>query len=239
MTWKGDKEYTPDQNSKVIYTAVLPEGYVLAEGVTLPVIQVMVGRQARDARAGLSQGNTYYFDLSSLYGSFNNINQSLPDTGLEYVPFTYVGTINAYNYDEYGYSTITGNRTLFLSPRNISQEKNWDELNSGGLIFGENSVIANFTLRSLSVGTQSGSDGALPNNNEWDVIRKINPAYIGDYIKRTWGQDESQSGYGHRAVRGGSSASAWGHEEISGFDVKDIGFRPVIQANNPSSLTAV
>lgn len=30
VTWSGDREYTPEQNSKVIYTAVLPEGYTLA-----------------------------------------------------------------------------------------------------------------------------------------------------------------------------------------------------------------
>ena len=43
----------------------------------------------------LTPGTTYWFDLSSagIPGSTNN---ALPDTSRHYVPFTYVGSLNAY-----------------------------------------------------------------------------------------------------------------------------------------------
>ncbi len=47
----------------------------------------------------LPMGETYYFDLSSEAGNIGTINADLPDDTLHYVPFTYVGTINAYDLD--------------------------------------------------------------------------------------------------------------------------------------------
>ncbi len=45
----------------------------------------------------LETGKTYYFNLAPLVmpgkGTLNN---NLPDTSLQWVPFTYVGTIDAY-----------------------------------------------------------------------------------------------------------------------------------------------
>ena len=43
----------------------------------------------------LTGGSTYYFDLSGA-GITGTVNNALPDTTLHYVPFTYVGTIDAY-----------------------------------------------------------------------------------------------------------------------------------------------
>ncbi|MEG2054457.1 MAG: hypothetical protein RR052_05885, partial [Oscillospiraceae bacterium] len=45
VTWKGDKEYTAEPSSNVVYTAVLPEGYALKDGTILPIINVMVGKK--------------------------------------------------------------------------------------------------------------------------------------------------------------------------------------------------
>ena len=55
-----------------------------------------------DEQFSLAPGDTYYFDLSAMNipGTANGGNSdgavSLPDTSLHYVPFTYVGTIEAY-----------------------------------------------------------------------------------------------------------------------------------------------
>ena len=43
----------------------------------------------------LTEGSTYYFDLSN-EGVPGTINDDLPDTTLHYVPFTYAGEITAY-----------------------------------------------------------------------------------------------------------------------------------------------
>ncbi|MEG1458006.1 MAG: hypothetical protein RSJ40_01755, partial [Acetivibrio sp.] len=166
VTWAGDSAYTPAENSKVNYTAVLPEGYMLADGVMLPSITVMVGRQARGARAAISEGQTYYFDLSSAVdgclGYSGAINIALPDTSLRYVPFTYAGAVNAYNLvaRDAGNPKASdnaaknpSNRSLFVADYNISSGANWDELNyDANLIFGKPFDNGNYTLRSLSVG---------------------------------------------------------------------------------------
>lgn len=47
VEWNSHKEYKSDENGKFIYTAVLPEGYILANGVKLPQIYVAVGKQSR------------------------------------------------------------------------------------------------------------------------------------------------------------------------------------------------
>ena len=43
----------------------------------------------------LTEGSTYYFDLSN-EGIPGTINDDLPDTTLHYVPFKYAGEITAY-----------------------------------------------------------------------------------------------------------------------------------------------
>lgn len=47
----------------------------------------------------LTNGGTYYFDLSGETANIGTINDAVPDTSLHYVPFTYVGTVNAYSLD--------------------------------------------------------------------------------------------------------------------------------------------
>ena len=48
-----------------------------------------------EKRYNLKEGETYYFDLSSLTIPGTK-NQFLPDKSLHYVPFTYTGIIDAY-----------------------------------------------------------------------------------------------------------------------------------------------
>ena len=49
VEWTSDKKFTSDKDGKFIYTATLPEGYILADVVKLPRIFVVVGGRARAA----------------------------------------------------------------------------------------------------------------------------------------------------------------------------------------------
>ncbi len=78
VEWTSDKEYKSDENGKFVYTAVLPEGYILADGVKLPQIYVFVGKQARASAAAEiivgGVGNTEYpATAEGLQKAFDNI----------------------------------------------------------------------------------------------------------------------------------------------------------------------
>lgn len=49
VSWQSNKDFNSDKDGNVIFTAELPEGYVLATGVELPQINVIVGIQGRAA----------------------------------------------------------------------------------------------------------------------------------------------------------------------------------------------
>ena len=163
----------------------------------------------------LTPGSTYYFNLStqSVPGT---VNGDLPDTSLKWVPFTYVGTVNAYSRTVAGASTeqtvSVNNRSLFVADYNVTKAVSWDELNSNSLIFGKSysSSGVSYKLRSLSVGSNITGSGeslrGLPLTNEWDGILNKNT----NFIKNTsglysWGQDTNLSVTGERYLRGNSS----------------------------------
>lgn len=120
----------------------------------------------------LTVGETYYFDLSSV-----DIPNSNSD--LHYVPFTYVGTINAYKLDterntngsESGYD-----HSLFFAETSLTKTS-WNDLKNAGLIYGTNYSFGGvaYTLRAPSgggIGVGYATDkGGSPTNNEYDVIR--------------------------------------------------------------------
>lgn len=152
----------------------------------------------------LTNGGTYYFDLSGETANIGTINDAVPDTSLHYVPFTYVGTVNAYSLDssssgQTGASATAGrsptDRSLFVADYNVSHTVSWDDLNKASLIFGK-TFDTNYKLRSLSVGssrTGSASDGSdyvgQPNTNEWDQILDKSSDYIKHWSNiYSWGQ---------------------------------------------------
>lgn len=47
VTWKGTGAYHSEESGRFIFTAELPEGYILAKDVKLPKIYVFVGKQGR------------------------------------------------------------------------------------------------------------------------------------------------------------------------------------------------
>ncbi len=153
---------------------------------------------------GLTPGETYWFDLSGA-DIPGNKNGSLPDDSLHWVPFTYVGTVNAYvlksrsandntargdsanaagSTDPSNPIGYTYDHSLFIADYNVTSSANWNNLNGRNLIFGTayTSGGVDYTLRVPSAG--SGSTGSkdsargTPLNNEWDaILDKANQSY--------------------------------------------------------------
>ena len=207
-----------------------------------------------DEQFTLAPGGRYYFDLSAMNipGTANGGNSdgavSLPDTSLHYVPFTYVGTIEAYKLTS---ATVTTEEyaqqnkyphSLFVADYAVTHTVSWDDLNTKSLIFGKNyaSGGVDYTLRAPSVGSNSTGSGEsqhdTPSNNEWDRILDKNSGYIQNWNKMySWGQDTSSAAESFRAYRGYNSARFW-YYTSSSFRNVYLGFRPVLEVLNPGTL---
>ena len=202
----------------------------------------------------LTPGGRYYFDLSAMNipGTANSGNSdgavSLPDTSLHYVPFTYVGTIEAYKLtsatattEEYAQQNKYPH-SLFVADYAVTHTISWGGLNDEGLIFGKNyaSGGVDYTLHAPSVGSNSTGSGEsqhdTPSNNEWDRILDKNSGYIQNWNKMySWGQDTSSAAESFRAYRGYNSARFW-YYTSSSFRNVYLGFRPVLEVLNPGTL---
>ena len=207
-----------------------------------------------DEQFTLKPGGRYYFDLSAMNipGTANGGNSdgavSLPDTSLHYVPFTYVGTIEAYKLtsatattEEYAQQNKYPH-SLFVADYAVTHTVSWDDLNTKSLIFGKNyaSGGVDYTLRAPSVGSNSTGSGEsqhdTPSNNEWDRILDKNSGYIQNWNKMySWGQDTSSAAESFRAYRGYNSARFW-YYTSSSFRNVYLGFRPVLEVLNPGTL---
>ena len=215
---------------------------------------MLLANDSPDEQFSLKPGDTYYFDLSGedIPGTANSGNSdgavSLPDTSLHYVPFTYVGTIEAYKLTS---ATVTTEEyaqqnkyphSLFVADYAVTHTVSWDDLNTKSLIFGKNyaSGGVDYTLRAPSVGSNSTGSGEsqhdTPSNNEWDRILDKNSGYIQNWNKMySWGQDTSSSAESFRAYRGYNSARSW-YYTSSSFRNVYLGFRPVLEVLNPDTL---
>ena len=202
----------------------------------------------------LTPGGRYYFDLSAMNipGTANGGNSdgavSLPDTSLHYVPFTYVGTIEAYKLtsatattEEYAQQNKYPH-SLFVADYAVTHTISWGGLNDEGLIFGKNyaSGGVDYTLRAPSVGSISTGSGdsqrGVLQSNEWDTMLNKNSGYIQNWNKMySWGQDTSSAAESFRAYRGYNSARFW-YYTSSSFRNVYLGFRPVLEVLNPGTL---
>ena len=207
-----------------------------------------------DEQFTLTPGGRYYFDLSAMDipGTANGGNSdgavSLPDTSLHYVPFTYVGTIEAYKLtsatattEEYAQKNKY-DHSLFVADYNVTHTVSWDNLNTANLIFGKNyaSGGVDYTLRAPSVGsnyTGSGnSERGVPQSNEWDTMLNKDSGYIQNWNEMySWGQDTVSVDASSRAVRGYGSARYWNNYYAT-FSYPTLGFRPVLEVLNPDTL---
>ena len=195
----------------------------------------------------LTPGGRYYFDLSAM-NIPGTANRDLPDSTLHYVPFTYVGTVDAYKLtsamattEEYAQQNKYAH-SLFVADYAVTHTVSWNGLNDEGLIFGKNyaSGGVDYTLRAPSVGssyTGSGdSERGTPQSNEWDTMLNKNSGYIQNWNKMySWGQDTSSNELWYRAVRGYSSARYWNFYDAA-FSGPRVGFRPVLEILNADTL---
>ena len=201
-----------------------------------------------DEQFTLASGGRYYFDLSAMNIS-GTVNSNLPDSTLHYVPFTYVGTVNAYKLtsetattEEYAQKNKYPH-SLFIADYAVTHTVRWDDLNTTGLIFGKNYATGgvNYTLRAPSMGSGNRGSGDIergtPQSNEWDRILDKDSGYIKNWIYMlSLGQDTfERSTEPYRAFRGFDSARKW-----SCFHAMDLrpflGFRPVLEVLNPDTL---
>ena len=215
---------------------------------------MLLANDSPNEQFSLKPGDTYYFDLSGedIPGTANSGNSdgavSLPDTSLHYVPFTYVGTIEAYKLTS---ATVTTEEyaqqnkyphSLFVADYAVTHTVSWDDLNTKSLIFGKNyaSGGVDYTLRAPSVGSNATGSGdsqrGVPQSNEWDTMLDKNSGYIQNWNKMySWGQDTSSAAESFRAYRGYNSARSW-YYTSSSFRNVYLGFRPVLEVLNPDTL---
>ena len=197
----------------------------------------------------LASGGRYYFDLSAM-NIPGTVNSNLPDSTLHYVPFTYVGTVNAYRLtsetattEEYAQKNKYAH-SLFVADYAVTHTVSWDNLNTAGLIFGKDYAAGgvDYTLRAPSVGssyTGSGdSERGTPKSNEWDKILDKDDGYIKNWREMlSCGQDTTiRISASFRAVRGWKrSARFWTSYNTS---YSTFGFRPVLEILNPDTLSS-
>ena len=203
-----------------------------------------------DEQFTLAPGGRYYFDLSAM-NIPGTVNSNLPDSTLHYVPFTYVGTIEAYKLtsatattEEYAQQNKYPH-SLFVADYAVTHKVNWNNLDTASLIFGKNyaSGGVDYTLRAPSVGSSYTGSGdstrGTPLSNEWDRILDKDSGYIKNGIyMHSWGQDTFERGTEpNRAVRGLDSACHW--SDFHAMDSRPFfGFRPVLDVLNPGTLGA-
>ena len=207
-----------------------------------------------DEQFTLTPGGRYNFDLSAL-GIPGTVNSTLDggtqtDGTLHYVPFTYVGTVDAYSLDSaVDTDTTSYEHSLFIANYNVTHFVSWDALDKQGLIFGKtySSGSIDYTMRVPSAGTAYNGhygESGIPANNEWDTILKKSGQDSEDnttgYIKNWWpmaslGQDTWSNDTWSRTFRGYTSAHfCYGHPATG--SIEDLGFRPVLEL--PTGLAA-
>ena len=197
-----------------------------------------------DEQFTLTPGGRYYFDLSAM-DIPGTANSNLPDKTLHYVPFTYVGTVNAYSMEN---ETDTAKQpyehSLFIADYNVKCSLQRETLAEMNLIYGQTYTASNvnYTLRAPSVGdhhrNEGEGSGLAPIDNEWDTIYQKSADYIKNWYKmRSFGQDIGTGNVeGMYLSRGGhfaAQATFWARPTLP---VRDIGFRPVLEL--PTGLAA-
>ena len=206
----------------------------------------------------LTPGGRYYFDLSAM-DIPGTVNSNLPDGTLHYVPFTYVGTVDAYVLKpasnhvadsseqasvakdkdaQYGYAY---EHSLFIADYRVTTTISWIDLNNAGFIFGKTNTAGgiNYTLRAPTMGSiHKSSQRGNPDNNEWDQILTKNSDFIkelgnNEKISQFWGQDTRYHDFDIRKAARNSVNNLFGTFETS---YNGMCYRPVLEL--PTDLAA-
>lgn len=165
------------------------DGNTYQPGDTVPAGVTQLTAQwemPNEQHPSLTVGEEYWFDLSGVDKTGQTLNPALPDGTLTWVPFVYMGTVNAYVLNEssdgvtdasdqaskatdshatYGY---TYEHSLFLSINYLFQNTSatWNDLNVKGLIFGTNMELGGISYR-----LRAPSGDKETENSEWNVMR--------------------------------------------------------------------
>lgn len=211
-----------------------------------------------DEQFTLTPGGRYYFDLSAM-DIPGTVNSNLPDGTLHYVPFTYVGTVDAYVLKpasnhvadsseqasvakdkdaQYGYAY---EHSLFIADYRVTTTISWIDLNNAGFIFGKTYTAGgiNYTLRAPTMGSiHKSSQRGNPANNEWDQILTKNSDFIkelgnNEKISQFWGQDTRYHDFDIRKAARNSVNNLFGTFETS---YNGMCYRPVLEL--PTDLAA-
>ena len=199
-----------------------------------------------DEQFTLTPGGRYYFDLSAM-DIPGTVNSNLPDSTLHYVPFTYVGTVDAYSLkNDADKDTTPYEHSLFIADYNVKCSLQRETLAEMNLIYGQTYTASNvnYTLRAPSVGdhhrNEGEGSGLAPIDNEWDTIYQKSADYIKNWYKmRSFGQDIGTGNVeGWYLSRGGHFAAQVTFWARPTLPERDTGFRPVLEVLNPDTLGA-
>ncbi|GLC88058.1 InlB B-repeat-containing protein [Lysinibacillus piscis] len=251
--WNSSPTYDGHTAGNYIFTPTLnlPNNLTIAKDTQLPTIKVTVQAKRKTMLLGalsaeqftLPTGQTYYFDLSgqSIPGT---VNTALPDTRLQYVPFTYVGTINAYSLDssadgraEATTNAIASDRSLFVADYIVTNLVSWNTLRDNNLIFGR-PYNNYYTIRSLSGGNERVDidKSANPTTNEWDQILNKNASWLKNWAPFSWIQDTHPTLYTIRGGRGHIDPHNLIYNSKSEGSLSNWGFRPVLEVGSANDL---
>ena len=238
----------PDGNTGSYFMWLGSDGKLYAPGASVPAdVTKLTAQFALSEQFSLTPGGRYYFDLSAM-NIPGTANSNLPDSTLHYVPFTYVGTVDAYKLmsemattEKYAQQNKYAH-SLFVADYDVTNDVSWDTLNTANLIFGKDYAVGgvDYTLRAPSVGSNftdlGNSERGTPQSNEWDAVLNKNSGYIQNWnIRFSWGQDTYSGNASYRAFRGHNSARGWDGYNAAG-SYPHVGFRPVLEL--PTDLAA-
>ena len=240
----------PDGNTGSYFMWLGSDGELYAPGDNVSAdVTRLTAQFALIEQFRLAPGGTYYFDLSAM-GIPGTVNDALPDNTMHYVPFTYVGIVEAYNLksamettEEYAQKNAYVH-SMFVADYAVTHTISWKELYAKDLIFGKGYVAGgvDYTLRMPSAGSGDTGSGnskrGTPQSNEWDRILDKNDGYIKNWSgMSSWGQDTSNIANGNRALRGHDSPRNWSSSDTT-ISIQDVGFRPVLEVLNLGTLDA-
>ena len=235
----------PDGNTGSYFMWLGSNGKLYAPGASVPAdVTKLTAQFVLSEQFSLTPGGRYYFDLSAM-DIPGTANSNLPDSTLHYVPFTYVGTVDAYSLkNEADKDTTPYEHSLFIADYNVKCSLQRETLAEMNLIYGQTYTASNvnYTLRAPSVGdhhrNEGEGSGLAPIDNEWDTIYQKSADYIKNWYKmRSFGQDIGTGNVeGMYLSRGGhfaAQATFWARPTLP---ERDIGFRPVLEL--PTDLAA-
>ena len=124
-------------------------GKLYAPGASVPAdVTKLTAQFVLSEQFSLTPGGRYYFDLSAM-DIPGTANSNLPDSTLHYVPFTYVGTVDAYSLkNEADKDTTPYEHSLFIADYNVKCSLQRETLAEMNLIYGQTYTASNVNYSS-------------------------------------------------------------------------------------------